>query len=61
MAKVKYIGIHDEVTLELPSGERVTVKNGDTIETTPEQAGALIKTTSSMWEHVKGRDAAKEQ
>ncbi len=53
MAQVKYIGIHDEVELTLPSGARVVVKQGQAVETTAEHAGALVSTTSDMWQHLK--------
>lgn len=60
MAQVKYVGIHDAVEIELPSGARVLAARGEPIETTAEHAGALVSTTSGMWELVKSTKAGKE-
>lgn len=59
--QVKYIGIHDAVELDLPSGARAVVKKGEAVETTSEHAGALVNTTSDSWELVGGKKSTVKE
>lgn len=56
MVEVRYIGIHDCVTLDLPLGGEVDVKRGDVLKTSDAHARSLCEQVNN-WELVASAKA----